>query len=173
MPTSSPLRAFAAGQAARKHVTLRQGLFKLRQALGELDRVSSTIARIEDKISRGKKFHEGELLGMCTPEDKAGFLKQVPAILAETMGYTVLPAIAALPGDGVSNAAVAKIADQAKAEVDLLLHHCERVHALLKQGIQHEYDAMRCGGSRLWPIISHAESIVRDAINQAEAAKHA
>ena len=48
----------------------------------------------------------GQSLGCCTPDDKAYFLKGLPKAVASSLGGIILPGIAALGGDGVSQAIV-------------------------------------------------------------------
>ena len=75
-------------------------------------------------------------LGGCTTDDKAIYLKRIPTTLAKMFGYDVLPAIAALTGDGVPQHNVRQALGQIQRRVEYLLDECDVQHASLKKDIK-------------------------------------
>lgn len=175
MPTSStPCHdAFAAGQEQRRRVPLREGAYKVREGIGILVRQKKTVENIARVVAVGATFEKNELLGCCMSSDKAPFMKRIPGSIADVVGNMILPGIAALGGDGVPTAVVATVVQRAKTQASLLLQDCDCIHALLKQGIGREYAAMKAGQSHLLALLTQAEGIAREALDLAEAARHA
>jgi hypothetical protein len=93
--------------------------------------------------------------------ERGAYLKGIPAQLAELLGYTILPAIAALEGDGMPKAEVERLLSRAETDAQRLLDDCEAVRLRLKGGIKHEYDAMRLGQSLLLELLDEAPALAR------------
>ena len=109
--------------------------------------------------------HRGPIaLVSCTTDDKALRLKRMPADVAEMFGYDVLPAIAALTGDGVPLHDVQRALGQIQRRVESLLDECDVQHTRLKAGIKAEYSDMKAGYSELYGLLNDAMDIVRDAL---------
>jgi hypothetical protein len=163
MLTTTPCHdAFDAACAFRKEVPLPSGRYKLDEALWELRRMRSTIDLIAKGLRGKVKIHTGRPLGACCTDEKAIFLKSVPRHVADILGRKILPGIAALHGDGVPRAEVRRMAKQSEREGKVILAECERVHVTLKQGIRHEYAALRSGTSELPGLIDRVEKLAAD-----------
>jgi len=101
----------------------------------------------------------GQSLGSCTTDDKAYFLKGLPKAVASSLGGTILPGIAALDGDEVSEAVVRDLTISADKTAQALLEECDMVHSILAGGIQREYEAMRRGSSYVLELLDQALSL--------------
>lgn len=113
------------------------------------------------RVRTGGKFGETECLGLCLAYERGTYLKGVPGQLAELLGYTILPAIAALEGDGVPKAEVQRLLRRAETDAGRLLDACEAVQAHLKGGIDREYRAMRLGEAALMGLMNGAEMLTK------------
>jgi hypothetical protein len=114
------------------------------------------VATIAERVRAGGKLGETENLGPCMAHERGAYLKGIPAQLAELIGHTILPAIAALEGDGVPKAEVQRLLSRAETDARRVLAECEAVRQTLKGGIQREYDAMRRGESELLGLLDAA-----------------
>lgn len=140
----------------RAKYPLPSGGYKLRGAKNRINQLHELVTTIADRVCTGGKFRETENLGPCMATERGAYLKGIPAQLAELLGYTILPAIAALEGDGVPRAEVQRLLSRAETDAQRLLDDCEAVRLSLKGGIKHEYDAMRRGESELLRLLDSA-----------------
>ena len=140
----------------RAKYPLSAGRYKLEEALRAIERWQDLVTTIADRVCTGGKFGENENLGPCMATERGAYLKGIPAQLAELLGYTILPAIAALEGDGMPKAEVERLLSRAETDAQRLLDDCEAVRLSLKGGIKHEYDAMRRGESELLRLLDSA-----------------
>jgi hypothetical protein len=154
---------FDRGRAARVNHPLHQGHYKLREELNRLDRRSATLAAIADYRSNGATGHV-RVLGCCTSDDAAVWLKRQPAEIAFDLGYYTLPAIAALVGDGVEPELVRKALASSAIEAGALVADCERVRVVLRGGIAPEYERLKLGCSLSLPLVQRAASIIQAGI---------
>lgn len=161
MPNSlSPCRAaFDEAEAFRRSVPLPSGQHKLREAASELAQIRATVNAIGDSVRTPRDYRPGQLLGMCTMDDRAVWLKRLPKILAEKLGLKILPGIAALAGDGVPPDVAAHESREATEQAEQLLTRCERLHARLKSGIKPEYDALKRGNSEIYDLLDEVEDM--------------
>lgn len=151
MPTCHDL--FNAARAKRAKYPLTHGQYKLDEAVHRIDRWRDLIATITERIRTGGKFGQDENLGPCMAYERGTYLKGIPGQLAELLGYTILPAIAALEGDGVSKAEVQRLQSRAETDAQRLLADCEAVKGRLRGGIKQEYAAKRRGESELLRLL--------------------
>ncbi len=163
MTTTHCRHAFDQGQASRRKHPLTRGAYKLRDTQQNLNRMIATLDAVGDYLRR-RPQHRGPLpLGGCTTDDKAIYLKRIPTTLAKMFGYDVLPAIAALTGDGVPQHNVRQALGQIQRRVEYLLDECDVQHASLKKDIKAEYENMKAGYSELYGLLTDALDLVRDA----------
>ena len=154
---TTPCRAaFDASRASRRKHPLNAGCYKLEEAHRDLLRARKTVVSIADGITRRAKDKVGQSLGSCTTDDKAHFLKGLPKFVASLLGGQILPGIAALDGDEVSEAVVRDLTISADKTAQALLEECNMVHSILAGGIQQEYDAMRRGSSYALELLYQA-----------------
>ena len=136
---------------------LKSGKYKLFEAYGHLVAIRHCILNIQRRVASGQKIGSREDLGLCLGEDRATWLKDVPCKVARLLGHDVLPAIAALGADGVSQVDVVHLEKTAGATVKRLVDRCESVR-MASAKIASVYADMKCGRS------AHA-ALARDALD--------
>lgn len=144
---------FDTAREKRKAHPLTAGRVKLDEAENRINQLHKLVITIADRLLAGGKFGETENLGPCMATERGTYLKSIPAELAELLGHTILPAIAALEGDGVPKAEVQRLLSRAETDAQRLIDACEALRLSLKGGIKHEYNAMRRGESELLSLI--------------------
>jgi hypothetical protein len=152
---------FDTAREKRKAHPLHSGGYKLKEAGDRISKLHELVTTIAERVRAGGKFEQDENLGPCMATERGAYLKGIPAQLAELLGYTILPAIAALEGDGMPKAEVERLLSRAETDAQRLLDDCEALRQRLKGGISREYDAMRRGESALLRLLDAAISIVR------------
>jgi hypothetical protein len=97
-PAEPPCRyAFDAAQARRLAYPLpARCAYKLREAERTLAHWASTLAAVRKHRAHRRKPSPVRLLGGCTTEDSALWLRRLPVQLAQELGYNALPAIEGL-----------------------------------------------------------------------------
>ena len=158
-------KVFQDVQNLRLKYPLDSGECKLRETQWRLSRMQETMYQIGEYLKNPSLFYKGQTLGhCCTTEDKAFWIKSIPAKAAELLGYDILPAIAALTNDGLSKRDTDTAFDTAKQRAEALLEDCERQEARLKGGISAEYDEMKTGYSEVHGLLVDADRIAEDAL---------
>jgi hypothetical protein len=150
-----------AARAQRTKYPLTKGRYKLDEARHTIDRWRATIETITERTQGGSGFGATENLGPCMAEERGTYLKSIPARLAERIGYDILPAIAALEGDGVPKTEVQRLVHRAETDAQRLIAECEAARLRLKAGINHEYDVMRRSESFLLGLLDAANALVK------------
>jgi hypothetical protein len=145
-----------AARAQRTKYPLTKGRYKLDEARHTIDRWHDLVATITEQVRTGRKFGETECLGPCMADERGTYLKGLPARLAERIGYHILPAIAALEGDGVPKAEVQRLVLRAETNAQRLVAECEALRLRLKSGIEYEYRAMRQNEGELQRLLDNA-----------------
>ena len=131
--------------------------------------MQETMYQIGEYLKNPSHFYKGQTLGhCCTTDDKAVWIKSIPAKVAELLGYDILPAIAALTNDGLSKRDTNAILDIANEMAKALLKDCEQQEARLKGGISAEYDEMKKGYSQVYGLLVEADLIAEDALQVLE-----
>lgn len=154
MPTPTTCHdIFNAAQAERAKCPLTSGKYKLEEARQTIDGLHTLVTTIADRVRARGKFGEAENLGPCMAHERGAYLKAIPSRLAELIGNKILPAIAALEGDGVPKAEVERRLSRAETDARRVLAECEAVRQTLKSGIKHEYEAMGRGESKLLGLL--------------------
>jgi hypothetical protein len=144
---------FKTARAERAQYPLTEGRYKLEEALRAIKRWQDLVTTIEARVRNGGTFGEAENLGPCMAVNRGPYLKGIPGRLARLIGYDILPAIAALDGDGVPKEEVQRLLRQAETVAQRLLDDCEAARLRLKGGIKHEYEAMKRGQSHLLGLL--------------------
>ena len=167
MPSSTTChQLFDTVREKRKAHPLSSGGYKLKEAKNRINRLHSLVTTIAERVRTGGKFGETENLGPCMATERGAYLKGIPAQLAELLGYTILPAIAALEGDGVPKAEVQRLLSRAETDAQRLIDECEALRLRLKGGIEREYRAMRQHEGELLRLLDSArECAGRDLAN--------
>jgi hypothetical protein len=169
MPKTPCHDAFNKAAKSRTAYPLPFGAYKLRDALRWLSRMKHSMDEIGNHLNKPGNYAVGRPLGpCCTTEDKAFWIKGIPAQVAHMLGHDILPAIAALGGDGVSQSDVASEVARAKCEATNLLNDCERQLRRLKRGIKGEYGMMKKGDSEVYGLLAGAVVIAENALQLVE-----
>lgn len=158
-PTTPCRVAFDEAEAFRRSVPLPSGQHKLREAASEFAQIRATVDAIADSVRTPRDYRPGQLLGMCTMDDRAFWLRRLPKILAEKLGRKILPGIAALAVDGVPPDVVAHESLEARQQAEQLLTRFEALYARLKRGIAPEYDALKRGNSEIYDLLNEVEDM--------------
>ena len=161
-------RAFATGQQSRAKSPLPSGAYKLREAQRSIQHYFESFYAIRDYLSHPKKLYHGALLGRCTTEDKASYLKGIPESIAGVLGKDVLPSIKALGADGLSQREIATELQIATHKARSLLEECELQHQRLRGGIKDEYESIKSGYSELYALLEDAEQIIQSPLQALE-----
>ena len=158
--------AFYAARMARRQFPLTQGVYKLRESQCIIRAMHDSLDAIESLICHRVHYPHTAALGpCCTTEDKASWMKRVPIQIGDLLGYSILPAIEALSGDGLSIGDVERELHSAQPAVEQVLQECDAVHARIKRSIEQEYTWMRQGRSSLRHVLELTSSIPQQALN--------
>lgn len=169
MTTLTAKDAFQDAQNLRPKYPIDSGECKLLQVRTSLSRMQKTMDKIGEYLKNPSHFYKGQILGhCCTTEDKAFWIKSIPAQVANLLDYNILPAIAALTNNGLSKRDTDTTLDIAKGMAKTLLKDCERQEARLKGGISAEYDKMKTGYSEVHGLLVVADRIAEDALQVRE-----
>lgn len=156
--------AFDAAQAFRKAIPLPAGRYKLEQALWELGRKRADVEMVSRIVlGQDAKAAKAALAG-CAPEERGKYLKRIPRDVANILGRLILPGIAELEADGLTATETQRRFRSAHTRTKALLTECDYVHRLLRQGVRHEYNAMKTGRSHMLPLLDAAESIAQNGL---------
>ena len=162
-------KAFQDAQNLRLKHPLDSGKLKLGETRSRLSRMQKTMHHIGEYLKNPNRFYKGQILGeCCTTEDKAVWIKSIPAQIAELLGYNILPAIAALTNNGLSKRDTDKTLEIANGMAKTLLKDCEWQEARLKGGISAEYDEIKTGFSEVHGLLVEADRIAEDALQVLE-----
>lgn len=146
----------------------RVSAYKVRECRDTLqDNLDTVISIKEYQCARPSERHSWLLTG-CTSEDRAIRLKRVPAIIAQEMGFNLIPAIAALHLEGVEPTRIAEFLQSAKPQFDRLLVVCEGARQATCRSIKPEYGAMKAGTSSLEHISILALGLAQQAVEFCE-----
>lgn len=134
---------------SRADTPLSQGGYKRDEFVAKLIRMRDTLGVIDQRVRTSGKFEPDENLGSCMADERARWMKALPAAISRELGYNLVPALRLLRSD------LAQIDRKASALID----ECEAVRVWLSGGIAREYDEMRQGASRLHALIASALAI--------------
>jgi hypothetical protein len=143
-------------QKKRLSYPLPRGVYKLKETASRLEAYKEEIARIKDyKLNKSipTMLH-------CVADDAHIWLKQIPHLISEKMGYNVVPAIPALCGDRVPQILISKIENFYAPLIKNLIVRCDFSWATIKKCIRYEYWLWRNGHSRLIELIDEALDII-------------
>lgn len=152
---------FKTARAERAKYPLTEGRYKLEEALRAIKRWQDLVTTIEARVRTGDKFGENENLGPCMANERENYLKELPEKLAHLIAYTILPAIAALEGDGVPKAEAQLLLHRAETVAQQLLNDCEAARLRLSDGIKDEYEAMKRCESELLGLLEAVDRLTQ------------
>lgn len=166
MTMATPTSVFLAAMERRvaNHPFDRISAYKIRECRDNLQRNLHTVASIADYLcARRSERHPSMLVG-CTEEDKGYRLKRVPEIVADELGYNLIPAVKALALEGVPAGDIKLFIRTIKPQVDRLLADCDAVQTVTARSIKPEYAALKAGYSPTEQISADALSIAEQAV---------
>lgn len=102
---------------------LNQGKYKLAEAQNTLGRLVCTVQATLGMPTK--------LQPLCMPHEAGRWAKKIPTLIADILGYTVMPAMKALEGDGLSRKQAASLGAVSQTIVDNLLADAEAVRCNL------------------------------------------
>ena len=153
MDSTNCLDAFAEGERFAQQYPRTRGAYKLRERLAQWEEAEMEVARIARVVCNPKIRYE---LRQCTPEDKHEWLQNAPIWAAYELGADVLPAFAALVGDGMPTADVRRLLPQVRSTVKSLVVDLHRAQTLVKLSTGAEYRRMRSGTSIIGDVLTKA-----------------
>lgn len=160
-PRTAFLRAMEDRIAYRPFETI--SAYKVRESRDNIARMIATLTEIISVVSNGKSDPVPILLGGCTTEDKAIWLKDLPGNLARELGENLIPAVQALNVEGVPQAAMDAFVQSIKGKVCQLLKDCDAMQTETGQSIKGEYARMKAGCSEMLRICDGALRIADQA----------
>jgi hypothetical protein len=126
MPKTPCRDAFNESAKIRTAHPLPSGAYKLRDALHWLSHMKRSMDEIGNYLNKPGNYAIGQMLGhCCTTDDKAFWIKGIPTQVAQMLGRHILPAIAALTGDGIPQSDVTGEVARANPDATKLLNDCE------------------------------------------------
>ena len=131
MTRSTCLDTYREATDQRIKYPLKRGRYKLAEAMCRLKRVDATLER------RGIRPDIYSITApkpspLCMDYEFGKWTKDVPVILANTLGYDVFPAIMALGGDGYTEKTVGLLKHYAREQIDQCLEDGEEQRQKLK-----------------------------------------
>lgn len=138
--------------------------YKVRESRDNIAHVIATLTEIISVVSSGESYPAPILLGACTTEDKAIWLKDLPGNLARELGGNLIPAVQALNVEGVPEAAINGFVQSIKGKVCQLLKDCDAVQTETGQSIKSEYARMKAGYSEMLRICHDALDVADQAV---------
>jgi hypothetical protein len=109
---------------------------------------------ISNHLNNPGNYAIGQMLGHCgTTDDIDTWIKDIPTQVAQMLGLHILPAIAALTGDGIPQSDVTGEVARANPDATKLLNDCEHQRKRLQRGIKGEYKMMKTGYSDVYALL--------------------
>ena len=166
MSMAMPSSVFLAAMQRRiaNHPFDRISAYKIRECRDNLQRNLHTVTSIADYLcARRSERHPSMLVG-CTEEDMGYRLKRVPEIVADELGYNLIPAVKALALEGVPAVDINLFIRTIKPQIDRLLADCDAVQTVTARSIKPEYAALKAGYSPTEQISANALCIAEKVV---------
>jgi hypothetical protein len=138
--------------------------YKVRESHHNISRMINTLNEIISVVSSGKAYPTPILLGGCTTEDKAIWVKDFPANLARELGENLIPAVQALNVEGVPEATTNRFIQSIKGDVCQLLKDCGALQTDTGLSVKGEYARMKAGCSEMLRICNDVLVIADQAV---------
>lgn len=143
----------------RTNYPLHRGRYKLKEAACALSRIIATLEWA------GKNGNNPDV--MCMDYEFKVWTRQVPNLIAEKLGYYVVPAIYALTGDGVSKQFVTELVQGVKPDIAACLREGEPYNQIPRRGF-----ASKDTIYGLIALTEYTREIVSYALDTSAAAKN-
>lgn len=138
--------------------------YKIRESRDNIVGLINTLNKITSVVSSGETHSVPILLGGCTTEDKAIWLKDLPGNLARELGENLIPAVQALNVEGVPAATIDCLIQSIKGDVCQLLKDCDTMQTDAGLSVKGEYARMKAGCSEMLRICNDALVIADQAV---------
>ena len=138
--------------------------YKVRESRGNIASLIQTLTEVISVVSGGESHPVPILLGGCTTEDKAIWLKDLPGNLAHELGYNLISAVKSLSVEGVPEAAIKGFVQSIKGRVCQLLNDCDAMQTETGWSIKGEYARMKLGCSEMNRICQDALALADQAV---------
>jgi hypothetical protein len=143
-------------QKKRLSHPLTRGVYKLDETASRQEACQEEIERIKDyKLNKGYPT-----MMHCVREDAHIWLKRIPHMISENMGYSVVPAISALSGDDVPQILVAKLKKTYLPLINSLIFNCNSYWVTSKKDAKEEYLRWSMGESNLTDLLDESIDII-------------
>ncbi|MCL7404906.1 hypothetical protein MWN63_02785 [Paradonghicola geojensis] len=126
--------------------------------------MQDTMIAIRRRLKNPNEKYPSPVLGCCALSEMDEWLRNLPTKIATMLGYNILPAIEALPGDGIAKIDVDGELYNAEIDARRLLNDCERQHTRLQTHLGTEYRSIKSGYSDVYALLVDADGIVRRAL---------
>jgi hypothetical protein len=161
--------AFMSAQAARQTAPLKSGVYKLREAERAIHRMKDTLYNIRVHLTEERIFPVGtHSLGCCLSDEIEYYLTELPIKISALVASDILPAIAALTGDGIPQSDAAAEMQSVNANANRLVRDCEAVHARLRLRVDQECGNIKEGYSAVYALLTDANGIAERALQLVE-----
>ena len=141
---------------------LPYSIYKLRERVVLWDRYATTVNKIKD-YKNG--LTSPYMFDGCMPFETSIWLKWRPTEISYGMGYNIVPAIAALEGDGVDKDTIERIKEKFMPEIEDLIDDCDALYDVIKKNIYYEYDNFKKGYSELRDLHERAIDITQGILD--------
>lgn len=166
MNLTIPSSVFRSAMKRRKanHPFERVSAYKIRESRNNLHHETNLVGSIAVylRAARGAYGRSSMLVG-CTEGDKSCRLKRVPEIIADELGYNLIPALMALQLEGVPEADIIAFLQSIKPNVDRILADCNAIQMATSRSIKSEYAALKAGYSPLAAACADALDLAEQA----------
>lgn len=165
MANITPSRAFHRAMSERvSHRPFdRISAYKVRESRGNIESMIDTVNEIIAVVSSGEVHATSILLGSCTTSDKAAWLKDLPGNIAYELGSNLVPAVKALPVEGIPDTVIDHFILTNTGKVRQLLEDCDAMQKATGSSIMREYARMKAGHSEMLRICRNALSVANQA----------
>ncbi len=117
---------FHEGQQERLNHPLPYGAYKMKEVGNRLESCLESLLEIINYKLSGQPMPT--CFRHCANSEVNSWLKDRPLDIAKSMGYDILPGIAALGGDGVTKGDVQRIKARYKTVISAIIVQCDAVH---------------------------------------------
>lgn len=149
------------GEFHRLGYPLESGLYKIHDFRDQMDMWHQELVHIRWYVAN---LGGAGLLSCCTVPEMPRWIKGLPSAIAYDLGFKFLPALDALPMDGIPSAVLKHELPPVKSRAFRLLRELDAVSQALAPKIETEYELMRRGRPRLEPLLERAMNLADSTI---------
>lgn len=151
-------------KAKRLEHPFEHSLYKLKEVATQFESGMDDVNRIAQFKNRKCTKHD---LRSCTSEDIHIYLRKTPELIAWSLGFHVFYGIDGLKGDGVRAETIDYLKDYYSPMIEQIVDDCDRVSALIRTNIRHEYENFKHGDSDVFELLSKAMDVTDRILHDA------